>query len=215
MARTVKRSYNSPLRVLQAGQTRTRVLDAARVLFAEQGYPRTSVDAIATAAGVSPDTVYAAFGSKREVLKQLMDRAVAGDDEAMPILGQAGPQSVLREPDQRRMLARFADGVTDIIEAARPIDDILRSAAAVDVEVAALRDDVQLRQRRAAMGAVARALAAKGPLRDGISATDAATIIWALTSPEVHRLLRDQSGWSRRRYARWLGETLTRTLLGG
>jgi AcrR family transcriptional regulator len=215
MARTVKRTYNSPLRVAQAGQTRTRVLDAARVLFAEQSYPRTSIDAIATAADVSPDTIYAAFGSKREVLKQLMDRAVAGNDDATPILGQAGPRSVLREPDPRRMLARFADGVTDIIEAARPIDDILRGAAAVDVEVAALRDDVQQRQRRAAMGAVARALAAKGPLRDGISATHAATIIWALTSPEVHRLLRDQSGWSRRRYARWLGETLTRTLLPG
>lgn len=213
MGRKVKRSYNSPLRAAQARQTRVRVLDAARDLFATQGYPRTSVDALAGAAGVSPDTVYAAFGSKREVLKQLVDRAVAGDDEATPVLEQAGPRSVLAESDPRRLLARFADGVTARVEAARPIDDVLRGAAAVDPDVASLRDDVQLRQRRAAMTAVAAALAAAGPLRDGVSVDDAGAILWTLTSPEVHRLLRDHSGWSRQRYAEWLGETLARTLL--
>ena len=42
---------------------------------------------------------------------------------------------------------------------------------------------------------------------------DAADIIWTLTSPAVHRLLRVDRNWSAKHYAEWLSETLIRTLL--
>ena len=54
-----KRSYDSALRKQQASQTRMRILDAAQRLFAEKGYPASTVEAIAGAAGVAVDTVYA------------------------------------------------------------------------------------------------------------------------------------------------------------
>jgi hypothetical protein len=47
----------------------------------------------------------------------------------------------------------------------------------------------------------------------GTTSTDAASIVWTLTSPEVHQLLRDVRGWSRQRYVRWLDDSLARTLL--
>jgi AcrR family transcriptional regulator len=209
----VKRQYRSPLRAAQARHTRSRILAEARRLFLAGGYPATPVDAIAAAAQVSPDTVYAVFGSKRNLLKQLMDTAVGGDDADVAVLDRPEPQSVRAITDQRAQLAAFAAGVAARVEASRPLDDILRSAAEVDAEVASLRDDIQLRQRRGAMATVAQWLAANGPLCDGMTVEHAADVIWTLASPEVHRLLRDGCGWPHDRYAQWLEITLVRTLL--
>ncbi len=50
------------------------MLDAARELFAEHGYVATPIGAIAARAGVSPETVYAAFGNKRSLLSGLLAR---------------------------------------------------------------------------------------------------------------------------------------------
>ncbi len=209
----VKRAYRSPLRAEQARQTRRRILDSAQRLFLDHGYAATSVGAVASAAEVAQDTVYSLFGSKRNLLKELMDLVVGGDDSDVRVVDRSEPQLVRNERDQRRQLAMFAAGIVHRIEAARPLDDILRSAAEVDAEVAALREDLQLRQRRSAMGIVAGWVAENGRLRDGLTVNDAADIMWTLTSPEVHRLLRDGRRWSRARFARWLEDTLVRTLL--
>ena len=47
------------------------------------------------------------------------------------------------------------------------------------------------------MTTVAGWLAAQGPLRDGMSAESAAAVLWTLTSPEVHLMLRGTWGWPR------------------
>ena len=206
------RRYNSRLRQEQARQTRQRILEAAQRCFTERGYAAATMESIATEAGVAVDTVYATFGTKRGVLTELANFRAAGDDAPVAVIDRAGPQAVRREQDPRRQIAMFAPDVTGIIERMRPVDDILRSAGAVDAEVATLRMHMQ-EQRFASMRTLAGWIAASGQLREGISATEAATIIWTLTSPEVHRLLRDVRGWSRRRYVRWLEESLTRLLL--
>jgi AcrR family transcriptional regulator len=182
-------------------------------LFLEQGFPATTMAAVARRAGVSPDTVYSAFGAKGDLLKEVLDVVIGGDDEDVPLLEREGPQAVRAEPDPRRQLAMFAAGITEQLERVRPMDDILRSAAAVDAAAAALRADLQLRQRREAMRAVAGWIATRGPLRAGLSEDDAAAAIWTLTSPEVHLMLRDSWGWPRERYEQWLRDTLTASLL--
>src|SRR6201993_5421858 len=79
-----KNPYRSQLRTEQAAGTRRLVLDAATRLFVERGYARTSIDAIAEAAGVGRSTVFAAAGGKPWLLKTAHDRAVVGDDEQVP-----------------------------------------------------------------------------------------------------------------------------------
>jgi hypothetical protein len=54
-------------------------------------------------------------------------------------------------------------------------------------------------------------LRARGPLR--LPDDEAAETLWTLAAPDTARLLRHQRGWSRERYAAWLTDTLTRTLL--
>jgi AcrR family transcriptional regulator len=214
------RSYHSPLRAAQARETRRRVLDAAVALFLENGYPRTTIAAVAAASDVAADTVLHLFGSKRGLLKEVMDVVIGGDDEDLPLLSRVDPQEMRQERDQRRQIAMFAAGITTQLERIRPMDDILRSAATVDVDVAALRMSLQLDQRRAAMRSVAEWIAANGPLRpqggeDGEAAAieAAAAILWTVTSPEVHQMLREHWEWTSQAYEDWLRRTLESALL--
>jgi hypothetical protein len=56
-------------------------------------------------------------------------------------------------------------------------------------------------------------LAAKGPLRDGLTLETAVETVNAITSPQVYGLLTRERGWSRRRFVEWLAETLEAVLL--
>ena len=51
-----------------APDTRAEVLDAARVLFAERGFSRTTIRAVAADAGVDPSLVHHYFGTKDDLL---------------------------------------------------------------------------------------------------------------------------------------------------
>lgn len=207
-----KRQYTSTLRQQQASQTRARILDTAQRLFTQRGYGATTIEAIASEAGVATDTVYATFRTKAGLLHRLLDVRVGGDDAPVALLDRAGPQKVRAEPSQRRQIASFAADVAQIQERAVPVDDIMRSAAAVDPEIAALRARMHgLRYEN--MRTFVSWLAARGPLRPGVSEEEASAIVWTLAGPEVNRLLRTERGWSRERYVAWLTDTLTHTLL--
>ena len=102
MARTVKRAYDSSGRKEQARRSRQAVLAAARELFLEQGYGATTMPAVASAAGVSVETIYKTIGSKPELLKAVLDVAIVGDDEPVPILERDMVRRIRAEPDPRR-----------------------------------------------------------------------------------------------------------------
>jgi len=207
-----RRRYDSVLRQEQARQTRARILDAAQTLFSERGYANTTMEAIAGGARVATDTVYATFRNKQGVLHALLDVRVAGDELPIGVLDREGPQAVRLDRTQAGQIARFTEDVTGILERARPVDDIMRGAAAVDPDIAALRTRMQ-EGRYDNMRQLVSWLTANGPLRDGMSEEDAAAIAWAVASPEVHGLLRVGRGWTQERYREWLAATMTRTLL--
>jgi hypothetical protein len=89
----VKRRYESTRRQEQARQTRRAILGAAGKLFVDPGYAATPLTAVAAEAGVAIQTVYAVFGSKRQLLSELIDVSVAGDDEPMAPTGPSSPIS--------------------------------------------------------------------------------------------------------------------------
>ena len=63
MTRTIKsRAYDSTARKAVAQATRQSIMDSARHLFLESGYAGTTMLAIAQAAGIALDTVYATVG---------------------------------------------------------------------------------------------------------------------------------------------------------
>jgi AcrR family transcriptional regulator len=204
-----RRPYRSERRREQAQQTRHRVLDAASALFQERGWEGASIAAIARSAGVSAETVYAGFGTKRALLGELVARAVRGDDPK-PVPEQAGPRALAVARDQGEQLRLFAADISRRLERAAPLVAVVSGAARAEPELADLLVRLHAERRRN-LRMLVDSLAANGPLR--VSVNEAVETVWALTSPELHQLLVRVGGWKRRRYADWLAANLSALLL--
>ena len=206
------RPYVSPLRELAARQTRRAVIAAAQSLFVEHGYVGTTVDQIAERAGVSKPTVFASAGSKRSLLKDLFDLAVAGDDQPVPVAERVRSEEALHEPDQGRSLRRYAGTVVRRHERYADLDEVLRTAAGSDDE---LRDlwRTSEDQRRNGASVIVDAVMRNGALKPGLEREAAVDVLWALTSSDIFRRLVRGQGWATRRYERWLGDTFCDQLL--
>ncbi len=205
-----RRAYSSTVRKEQAALTRARILDAAGELFVSRGYGRTTIRQIAEDAQVSPDTVYAVFGSKARVLTALIDKRLAPDPGVENVLDRPEAMAVREETDQRLQIRTFARDMAATSTRVRPVYEILRTAASVEPEMASIRtemDTYRLRNMRQA----AEWIGARGPLRTDLER--AGEIIWALASPDLSRMLCDDRGWSQDEYANWLEDTLVRVLL--
>lgn len=205
-----KRAYSSPVREEQAARTRARILEAAGERFASDGYARTTVRAIAEAAGVANDTVYAVFGSKARVLTALIDQRLAPVAGVSNVTERPEATAVRDETDPLRQIHRFARDMAAVSARVRPVYEILRTASAVDPEMATVHaemDGYRLRN----MTEAATWFAARGPLR--VDVERAGQIIWTLASPDVGRMLCDVQGWSEEEYAEWLAEMLAAALL--
>ena len=92
---TRRRRYDSPRRREQAAATRQAVVGAARQLFERDGYPATSIETVATAAQVTPRTIYLAFETKAGLLRAVWNSALRGDVDSPPIAEQGWFQEVL------------------------------------------------------------------------------------------------------------------------
>ncbi len=62
-------------RAEQRRRTEARILDAAARVFAAAGYERTTIRAVASAAGVDAGLVMHYFGSKQELFRRVIDAA--------------------------------------------------------------------------------------------------------------------------------------------
>lgn len=204
------RRYSSAVRNEQAARTRAAILDAASDLFLERGYARTTMQDIAELAGVARDTVHAVFGSKARVLTALIDARLVPDGSVANVTQRPDAQAVKDEVDQRRQIELFATFITAISTELRPVFEILRTASAVEPEMGRVFEEMD-RFRMQNMQNYAKWIAARGPLR--VTTRRAGEIIWTLASPDVARMLCDELGWTQAQHARWLSDTLTRTLL--
>ncbi|MFW6724812.1 TetR/AcrR family transcriptional regulator [Streptomyces sp. MAR4 CNY-716] len=206
-------------------RTRQRMLDAATRLFVARGWSATTVEDIAGAAGVGVQTVYFTFGSKRALVKELLDTAIAGDTDPVATLERPWARAVLAEPDPAAQLALQAAGARRILGRTAQVLEVVRGAVGADEELAGLwrtyeeqRHTVQLRfaealAAKAAAGAGAAGPAVAGGLRAGHDAASAADVAFAVLGPETYGLLVTGRGWPPARWERWAADGLVRQLL--
>jgi TetR/AcrR family transcriptional regulator, regulator of autoinduction and epiphytic fitness len=206
----VKRPYSSARRQAQARETRRSILDAADELFIVAGYAATTMQAIADQAGVAVQTVYAAFGTKRELLRQLIERSLTGDEDPLPITERATAQSIAVEPERRRRAELGAALSRSITERVAPLVRVATEAAASDSELATMMETVKAARRRE-MTTSAALLA--GP--DGLQAEphEAAATLYVLCSPQVADMLMGDYGWSAERYETWLARMILQAVI--
>ncbi|MFJ5774302.1 TetR/AcrR family transcriptional regulator [Streptomyces sp. NPDC093094] len=196
----------------KAQETRRRIIQAAGVLFVEQGYGATRLQEIADRAGVAVQTIYFVFRNKPSLLKELVDVTIAGDDEPVPTMERPWFVEVLDAPTAGSALAALLGGTRGTLERVAAVNEMVRAAAATDPEIRELWPH-QTDPRYTVTSAAAKALMAKPGASPTVSPDEAADIVYAVLSPELFLVLTRDRAWPPAKWERWAHRTLGSQLL--
>jgi AcrR family transcriptional regulator len=202
LAQAVKRSYDSSRRRQQAEETRALIVRTARDLFVEQGYGHTTVADVARGAGVSVETIYAAFGNKATLLHRAWDITVGGDEQDIVFHERPDVLAIRREPDLAKRFMLHAAFSTKTAQRIAPFQLMVQAAAGSDETAAAMLVEMG-RQRLVGIGVMAAEAAATGQL--AVSEVECRDIIWSMTDGMLWHRLVSERGWTNERFADWLG----------
>jgi len=198
-----RRRYRSPARAEQSERTRLRIRTAAERLFLKHGYGGTSIDAIAAAARVSRPTVFNAFMSKANLLKEIITAHLWADPEALVALGS------ISEPVE--IVRAYAKLVTGMTYRSMPMSKVMLEAAVTEPEIAKLVRKFD-ETRLSGVGSVVDVLQSRG-VQTRWTGAEAKEAVWMLTGAPSY-LLAESRGWSEELYERWLGDCMVALLLG-
>jgi AcrR family transcriptional regulator len=182
------------IRARQREETQQRILTAARHLFAQVGYERATIRAIASAANADPGLVMRYFGSKQELFSQV---ASMSSDE-----GLAGTPEELTEYLLTSLAAKLTQEPAATLAMLRSM--LTHPEAAAEVRAAANRQERQLavaipaddaETRAGIIGAITLGtLIARHLLRLNGLSTASPTQITGLLRPCLRSLIQDGAG---------------------
>ena len=168
---------------------------------------------IARAARVAVDTVYATVGRKPALLREVLETAISGQDQAVPAEQRDYVARVRAAPTARGKIEAYVGGLVELQPRLAPVYLALRDAAtAGDRDSAALWREIS--ERRATnMRLFAADLRSTGELRPDLSDDDVADLVWSMNGPEYWTLLVGDRGWTPERFGERLVDAWTRVLL--
>jgi len=204
----VKRPYDASGRRARADARRREVVQSARELFERDGFRLTTITAVAARAGVSPESIYKGFGSKAGLAKAVFDTALAGDDEPVPIAERPALATVRAEPDARRKIALFVEGLVQRLARSAKVQILIRDGRHVDDSLIPIWATLQ-EEGRTGMTMLGRHLLETGGLRDGVDVDEVRDVLWNYLAIDHYERLVLTQGWSLDRYAQWLGRAIT------
>jgi AcrR family transcriptional regulator len=206
------RSYDASRRQAAAAHTHARVLQVAEGLFLTDGYAATSLGAIATAAGVSPELIYKTFGGKAGLVREIQRRGLLGSGPvSAPERSDAASASKI---DARTLLREWAHLSTEVAPRVTPIMLLVRAAAATDADLTELQHQMSA-QRLERMTRNAQRLTAHAGVRRDLSIDQIRDVLWTYSSPELYELLVNNRGWALDDYREFLFRGLAGQLLQG
>jgi AcrR family transcriptional regulator len=197
-----RRSYDSSRRQAQAEETRSAIVRAARDLFLEQGYGRTTIADIAGAAGVSVETIYGSFGNKATLLHKAWDITVGGDDEDVVFHERPEVMAIRSEPDLTKRFMLHAAFSAKTAQRIAPFQLMVQSAADSEPAAAAMLEEMG-RQRLAGLTVMANEAAKTRQL--AVSKEECRDLVWSMTDGMLWHRLVNERGWTNERFAEWLG----------
>ena len=106
------RPYHAPQRAAAAARTREAIMTAAKDAFERLGWPAAAIRGIADQAGVSVETIKALYRTKAELLKHVVDYAIAEMSPSRITSHEA--IAMQATPDATAMLDLHARQVTDV-----------------------------------------------------------------------------------------------------
>lgn len=206
------RKYNSTLRSEQAANTRQRILDAAAECFAAAGFAGTSLRDIATAAGVSVETVKL-NGPKSSLLIGAFEQVFAGSEGRENIVDREIGDILRSITDNDVFLERVVGFIAEGNRRASGLWAAFVAAASSDPVVREVLDDLLVRKRQDCRKAVAE-FDRRGMISSDTARHQLADALSFLISTESHHQLVVHAGWSMKRYTAWLVEAVRRVVLG-
>ncbi|WP_280305213.1 TetR family transcriptional regulator [Nocardia neocaledoniensis] len=207
----VKRRYDASGRRAQARARRHAMVTAAKELFERDGFRPTTIAAIAARAGVSAESVYKAFGTKAALAKAVFDVVIAGDDEDVPVYQRPEQQAMLAEPDVRRKIEMFVDGLARRQARSASVQFLIRDGRHVDDSLAPVWDKLA-EEGLTGMTMLGGHLLGTGQLRPGIELDEVRDVLWNYLAIDTYERLVLARGWSVRRYADWVARALVAAL---
>ena len=175
----------------EAAATRDSILDAAEKLFVEQGVSRTTLQHIATAAGVTRGAIYWHFDDKGALFNAMMERATLPLEAEMQVLDQAESDDPLVDL-RNYMLAVLRRTVEDPV--ARRVFEI----ATLKMEFVGEMDAVRQRRKDNMANWMTRAerrirLAVdKGAIGAHVDPDRVALALWIIIDGLIHSWMFDQ-----------------------
>ena len=160
------------MRLPRGERTRQRILDAAGPCFAARGYARTTVEEVASRAGVSKALVYHHFGSKERILDAVIERTIAKWDAVTDLASITSGGSVLESIASMHRAALDYARDNPAMQALIELD----SRMLLDAPAGrAVRES--MRRHREALAAALRAGVESGEVRDDLDLEAAADVI--------------------------------------
>jgi AcrR family transcriptional regulator len=187
--------------------TRTAILEAARVLFEEQGYFGAALEAVAKKAGVSRQAIYLHFDSKADLLTALhlhiYETDVVPARERHPIWTaptalEALDAAIVADAQVTSRVWKIHEALIVARRHHREVDETLRP-----------REE----ERYQELVRLARWLKKEGELPPKMRAETFADLWWGLASLGTFRNLVIERGWSVDRWTRWVHETIRAQLI--
>lgn len=207
-----RRRYQSPVRAEGALRTRQAIVDTASELFVERGYAATSLADIATAAGVARPTVFAAFGSKAGLLRQVLDQALAGDDAPVPVAERPWFRPVWDASTAGAVLDAYAEVCLVIGRRSALLFETVRRAADDAPEAAELWKTLQI-NRRSGAKMVVEQVQNLGGLKKDLDRHTATDVLWIFNDPAHYAALVLDRGWTELTFRSWLASTMRAALI--
>lgn len=182
---------------------------AATTLFTEHGYTATSLAQVATTAGVARPTVFAAFGSKAALLRQVLDQALAGDDQPIPVAARPWFQPVWNAPTPPEVLDAYAAVCTLIGRRAARMFEVVRRAADNSPEAQELWETL-CHNRTAGAHMVITRVVERGATLNPDQATDS---LWIFNDPAHYDALVHRRHWPEPTFTPWLAARMRNAVL--
>lgn len=204
-----RRNYDASARRQRALQQRHAALERAKDLFLARGYAATTVEDIASAAGVSAATVYKTYGGKAGLVRQLCEVALAGSGT---VHAHDRSDALRHTRDARALLAGWGALLAEVSPRFSPLLLLLRSAAETDHDAAKLLAELD-QDRLERMTENATFLSDAGFLRHGVSVEAARDVLWFCSSAEFYELLVVRRRWSPDQMGHLATQTMIAALL--
>ena len=180
------------LREKQKRERREAIFEAAATLFAERGYTATSMEEIATRAGVSVPTVYAYFPGKADLMVAIYaaDRAVVEAGKEALI---ASPPSDPAEAITALLLVEMRNGL-DYLDN-RVWRDLVASNIRAQGDFQAGLDNLNERAFDQPVARLLAVLAARGDLASDLAVADAVALLSDLSMAVFHQQIARDLPW--------------------